>query len=322
MGVFDRLTPDLVVSCAEQALGMPFGGLTIPLPSYINRVYEIENSEHRRFVIKFYRPGRWPAAAIQEEHRFVLACEAADIPVIAPLRLQTTGTLGCCDNLFSFAIFPKRSGRPLEIREPEDWRRLGMLLARMHLSGDTLTIRHRTVFTPDRATRQAIENLLNGDFISSRPLRENFHRTAFRLLDRLLDAFERVELTVLHGDCHCGNILDRPDEGMMLIDFDDMLIGPAVQDLWLLLPDYAPRCQEELELLLEGYEMLRDFDRRTLKLIEPLRAMRMLYFLDWCSRQIGDYQFQRLYPDWGSDNFWRREIGDLNQQLQIIQETL
>ena len=108
----------------------------------------------------------------------------------------------------------------------------------------------------------------------------------------------------------------------MVIDFDDMMVGPPVQDLWLLLPDRADRCQAELTLLLQGYEQFRDFDDRTCRLIEPLRAMRIIYFLSWCSRQVNDFKFRTNHPDWGTDAFWRREVADLTVQLQVIQEHL
>jgi Ser/Thr protein kinase RdoA (MazF antagonist) len=43
----------------------------------------------------------------------------------------------------------------------------------------------------------------------------------------------------LHGDCHPGNILwtptDRPGGGPHFVDLDDARMGPAVQDLWMLL---------------------------------------------------------------------------------------
>jgi Ser/Thr protein kinase RdoA (MazF antagonist) len=117
---------------------------------------------------------------------------------------------------------------------------------------------------------------------------------------------------------HRANILERPGEGLMIIDFDDMMVGPPVQDLWLMLPEHVHNCRYELDLMLEGYTSLRDFDYKTINLIEPLRAMRIIYFLAWCSTQVKDFNFQQKFPDWGSDAFWRREIVDLQHQVELI----
>ena len=141
-----------------------------------------------------------------------------------------------------------------------------------------------------------------------------------RLLRALTERFDESGAIRLHGDCHKGNILERPDEGLMLIDFDDMLTGPPVQDLWLLLPGPADSCPDELEELLKGYESLRDFDRGSLRQIELLRTMRMIYFLDWCAKQRGDGNFQQRWPDWGTDNFWHNEISALEEQYRTILE--
>jgi Ser/Thr protein kinase RdoA (MazF antagonist) len=108
----------------------------------------------------------------------------------------------------------------------------------------------------------------------------------------------------------------------MLIDFDDMATGPIVQDLWMLLPDRPPQARREIDLIIDGYETFREFDDRQLRLIEPLRAMRMLYFLAWCSRQTGDPNFARKFPDWGSDAFWRQQTGDLREQLDVLRREL
>ena len=93
-GTFDALTPERIFTAAETAMKARFSGVLTPLPSYINRVYEMERAgDGCRFVFKFYRPGRWTRAALLEEHLFTLECRAAEIPVIAPLRLGNGSTL-------------------------------------------------------------------------------------------------------------------------------------------------------------------------------------------------------------------------------------
>ncbi len=56
--------------------------------------------------------------------------------------------------------------------------------------------------------------------------------------------------------------------------------------------------------------------------VEPLRAMRMIYYLAWCAHQVGDHRFKHNNPQWGSDAFWQREIADLTTQLQAIRDTI
>jgi Ser/Thr protein kinase RdoA (MazF antagonist) len=88
----------------------------------------------------------------------------------------------------------------------------------------------------------------------------------------------------------------------------------------MILPDHAGRSRREIDLLLEGYEQFREFDYSSLQLIEPLRFMRIIYYLTWCARQLDDYDFRANHPDWGSENFWHREIGDIGHQFQVIME--
>jgi Ser/Thr protein kinase RdoA (MazF antagonist) len=99
-----------------------------------------------------------------------------------------------------------------------------------------------------------------------------------------------------------------------------MAIGPAVQDLWLILPDRLSRARVEMELLLEGYETFLGFPHETLQLVEPLRAMRFIHYTAWCARQKADGGFARLAPGWGAADFWRQELSDLESQRQQIVE--
>ena len=147
------------------------------------------------------------------------------------------------------------------------------------------------------------------------------------LCDAILDLAEAVyppddAMIRIHGDFHRANVLDRPGTGLMAIDFDDMVAGPPVQDLWLLLPGTLSESKRELDVILAAYEVFRPFDRASLRLVEPLRAMRMMHFLSWCAVQSGDAGFRRQYPDWGTREFWRRETADFRIQLENIRRAL
>jgi Ser/Thr protein kinase RdoA (MazF antagonist) len=316
---FEHLTPDEILDAVETAIGFALTGLTVTLPSYINRVYELRAKDGMKLIVKFYRPGRWSIDAIRDEHLFMLDCAESELPIVAPLQLKNNETIGIHDNVF-FAIFPKKAGRQLEITDDAIWSRLGSLIARLHLAGEKRPAPHRVIIAPGISALQDVEYLC--DNIIPSEFRKGYGDMARKLMDLSAKSFEKTEHIRIHGDCHRGNILDRMDEGLLLIDFDDMAMGPPVQDMWLLLPDRLSASSHEIELFLEGYEQFRKFDHKSLNCIEPLRAMRMIYFLAWCSRQADDICFRKNFPNWGNSSFWQHEINDLKEQLGFITDSL
>jgi Ser/Thr protein kinase RdoA (MazF antagonist) len=316
---FENLTPDAILSLVESACGLRLTGFTASLPSYINRVYELRAADGAKLIVKFYRPGRWSRAAIEDEHRFVLDCSEAEVPVVPARMLENGSTIGEAGGLL-FAVYPRKAGRQFEINHDADWTRLGALIARMHLAGEKRPAQNRLTIHPKRSTLSDVEQLC-GSVIPEK-FRDRYRGAAMRIIEMSEPSFDGVERIRIHGDCHRGNILDRLDEGLLLIDFDDMAMGPPVQDLWLLLPDRRHRSSREIGLFIEGYERFRAFDRRSLACIEPLRAMRMIYFLAWCARQREDLPFRKNFPDWGSEKFWERELNDLREQLGFVTEAL
>ncbi len=315
-GSFENLTPDCILDAVESAMGCRLTGLTAPLPSYINRVYELQSVKDERWVAKFYRPGRWTHAALQDEHNFVFDCASEEIPVVAPLQLANGGTIGEHNGIL-FSVFPKRSGREMELCTHDGWRRLGGLVGRIHLAGSRREANNRLWMHPESTTIPEIKMLLDSGFMSAYQA-NRFKEVTSRIVEIALCEFEGVALQRIHGDCHRANILERPGEGLMVIDFDDMVMGPPVQDIWLLLPDHANQVRHEINLILEGYEQFMEFDDRTLRLVEILRAMRIIYFLSWCSTQVDDFKFKANFPDWGSEMFWQREISDIEHQYHAI----
>ena len=316
---FGRLTPEMMIGAVEDALGIPFTSLAAQLPSYINRVYEFQAEDGTRYIAKFYRPGRWTKEAIEDEHSFVLACAEDEIPVIPPIFLKTGKTVAKAENAY-FAVYPKRSGRELELSADENWLRLGTVIARMHNAGARQDAPHRMRLHPAHTTAAEIRILLESGLITGQR-KEDFRKVTEEILEEIMPLFDNVEYIRIHGDCHRANILERPGEGIMIIDFDDMMTGPPAQDLWLLLPGHITECTYEIDLLIEGYEQFRDFDDSSIRLVEPLRAMRIIYFLAWCARQIDDFKFRSNFPEWGTDSFWQTEINDLATQLQVIRDS-
>ena len=344
-----------MVEAVESAFDLRLDGTMASYPSYINRVYEVRDEEGVSYVVKFYRPGRWSEEAIREEHHFVLDCAEAEVPVIAPLAnsagdtlsaleverdqegdgVEGTGAGGAYGQIGSaaggtagrergagrvrylFALYPRRGGRNFDPESDGDWIRLGAVVARIHTAAVRRTAEHRLRCDPEGSTRMFLEELRSEDVVHPR-CRDQFFELAERGVSLISPLFRDVPVQRLHGDCHRGNILDRPGAGLLVMDFDDMMMGPAVQDLWLLLPDRAPQCRRELELILSGYEEMRPFDRTTLRLIEPLRFMRMIYFLAWSAGQRSDRGFQESTAGWGGEAFWMKEIEELGSQLEVI----
>jgi Ser/Thr protein kinase RdoA (MazF antagonist) len=91
-----------------------------------------------------------------------------------------------------------------------------------------------------------------------------------------------------------------------------------VQDLWLLTPGRDAEAEAYRARLLEGYEMMRPFDRSTLRLIEPLRALRMIHFTAWIARRFEDPAFKRVFVDYGSERYWREQLMALQEVAESI----
>lgn len=319
-GDFDSLEPSLIIDAVEKESGLFLTPLVHPLPSYINRVYELQDDEGGRYVAKFYRPGRWSEEAVREEHDFMEDCYEMDIPLALPEVLNSEDTLGKTEEGILFALYPYKSGRLWEFREDEEqWYRLGQLLGRMHSAGRQDVALNRPRIHPGGTFLRDCSEILEKNWIPG-GLSTQFEAVTTEIEELILPLFKGVDEQRIHGDFHCGNILDRMDQGLMIIDFDDMAMGPAVQDFWLLLPGHASSCKREFFMLLDGYQEFCILNADALALVEPLRAMRMVYFLAWCGRQKDDYSFRRHYPDWGSEGFWENEIRDLQNQLQEIKD--
>ena len=125
----------------------------------------------------------------------------------------------------------------------------------------------------------------------------------------------------LHGDLHLGNLLLR-DELLWVVDFDDMMVGPAVQDLWLAIPGRDRESLALLDEMLEAYEELRALDRSTLRMVEALRGLRMVHYAAWLARRFHDPIFPRTWPHFGTEDYWRRETDDLAEQLALARAVL
>ncbi len=315
-GCFSELGPDRVLNLAERALKISCTNLFRPLNSYINRVFEVEGPDKTGFVVKFYRPGRWSRDAILEEHRFLLELAARELPVVPPLLLENGETLAE-DNGIYFGIFPKCGGRSVDEFSDGEWLQLGRLLGRVHQVGEMVDARYRIRMLPRKSTLSQLDFLMASRCVPE-DLKPALQKTVLSIVDDIVPIFKETEIIRIHGDCHFANVIKRPGESLFLIDFDDMAMGPPVQDIWMLLPGDIENSFIELELFLEGYETFRSFDRRTLCLLEPLRAMRFIHYMAWCAHQVEDDGLTRAVDGFGSRDYWQKEINDLLDQRSRI----
>ncbi|MGB4585778.1 MAG: serine/threonine protein kinase, partial [Rectinemataceae bacterium] len=336
---FDALSPSIVLEAVVAAYGIVRDGSLTPYSSYVNRVYGLRAEGGQEYIVKFYRPGRWTEKAILEEHQFLADCAQAELPVVAPLSDAEGQTLSAIEiegeaeapidrealmdseapaaaEAFFFALFPKRGGRSFDAESESDWLRLGSLAGRLHLVGAKRQAPSRARLEPELAFANLaiVEPLVHPEF------RAEFSETCRSILDSTAAQLRSIAPRRIHGDLHRGNILERPGEGLLLLDFDDMVTGPPIQDLWLLLPGHAEDCSKELSLLVEGYSEFSELEAGSVVLIETLRFYRLLHFLAWRSLQRDDNWFRRDFPDWGSRSFWIRELEDFRDQSRIISD--
>jgi Ser/Thr protein kinase RdoA (MazF antagonist) len=324
---FFELTPERVMDALE-ALALRPTGRCIALNSFENRVYDVEieceqdnlQDKHlwaNRRVLKFYRPGRWTEEQILEEHQFLSDLVKAEIPAIAPIAFGGDVTLHQMQvGQIWYAVFPKCGGRAPDELSPEQVRWIGRLLARIHNVGAARESRHRIKLNPGTYGRKNLEYLLSEGWIPP-DFKSRYQKVVEDICKLIEPWFAGVSMQRIHGDCHLGNLLWNQN-GPFFLDFDDMVRGPVVQDLWLLLSGRAAEGQRQLDILLEGYEELRSFDRSTLKLIEPLRALRFINYSAWIARRWKDPAFPQAFPQFGSHRYWSDETGDLESQLEMI----
>lgn len=317
---YQQLTPEVILNAVEGHGFTPSGHL-LALNSYENRVYQI-GLEQGGFVIgKFYRQPRWSNEAILEEHQFTLELAEQELPIIAPLKDSQSQTLFDYQG-FRFALYPRCGGHRPDLETPESLQHIGRLLGRMHAIGRQQPFRHRPQLSVQTFGHQAIEDLRQSCLVPA----ESTHNF-FAAAEILVEAIEQQMQTLgsfpgqrLHGDFHAGNLLQNPD-GLFVVDLDDCMTGPVVQDLWLLLDGDSETMKRQLEPLLKGYEQFNLFDTSQLALIECLRGLRVLHYNAWIARRWDDPTFPHHFPWFASPRHWEDQMIDLRQQMERLQNS-
>ncbi len=331
---YQALTPDLVMD-ALASVGLYGDGRQMALSSYENRVYQLHLDDGQAVVAKFYRPGRWSEAQILEEHAFSHELMAAEIPVIGPLKLNGS-TLHQFGG-FALSVSPSRGGRAPELDDPDVLEWIGRFLARIHTVGAARPFVHRPALDLQSFGIASRDWLLEHDQVPL-DVQSQWAAAARQALELIathpcLSAAQQptghdpIKLLRLHGDCHPGNILWTPLDapaatgpGPHFVDLDDTRSGPAVQDLWMLLSGDRQQRTRQLGALVDGYEQFREFDRRELALIEPLRTLRLIHYSAWLARRWADPTFPINFPWFGSSDYWQGQLQMLQEQIEAMQD--
>ncbi|MFC4728301.1 serine/threonine protein kinase [Coralloluteibacterium thermophilus] len=306
---FDGLDPQTLVDAVE-ALGLECDGRILALNSYENRVYRVGLEDAAPVVAKFYRPQRWKLEAILEEHAFAAELRAADLSVVAPLAI---GGRTLHEHAgFRFALFPMQGGHAPELSGEHTLATLGRSLGRLHLVGEAGVFRHRERFDLAARAEAAADTLLDDGWLPP-----HLVPRMLDVCDDLLAVIETAQADAgetailrLHGDCHPANLLWR-DGTAHFVDLDDAASGAAVHDLWMLLSGSRAEQTRQLQVLLEGYETFRRFDRAELHLVGAARAVRLLHHNAWIARRWRDPAFPAAFADFEQQRHWEDFLDQL-----------
>ena len=324
---YQALTPSVVLD-ALSALGLPVDGRLSALSSYENRVYQVHLDDDSTVVTKFYRPGRWSEAQIREEHAFTDELMAEDIPVVGPLTLngmrlhEARIVHDGVDGHFWFSVSPCRGGRAPELDDPEVLMWIGRLMARMHLVGERHAFEHRPTLNLHTFGEASRDLLMHENWVPPEVAQQwlSLCNQTLELVRQKMPA--QVRTLRLHGDCHPGNILwtpqGMPEAGPHFVDLDDARMGPAVQDLWMLLHGDEQERRQKLFTVLEGYESMRPFDMQEVQWIEPLRSLRIIHYSAWLASRQDDPAFPMHFPWFGTADYWRGQCDTLREQIELM----
>ena len=315
---YDGLTPDAVLDALD-SVGLRGDGRLLALNSYENRVYQASLEDETSVVAKFYRPQRWSDSQLAEEHSFALELVEREIPVIAPLLLNGATLHRFRD--FRFSVYPRRGGRTPELEDESVLEWIGRFLGRIHAVGALAPFAQRPALDIESFGEEPRRWLLDSGMIPA-DLLDAWRAVVDLALQGVRDCFERAgsfRAIRLHGDCHAGNVLWTP-AGPHFVDLDDARSGPAIQDLWMLLPGDQEAAHRSLKALVSGYEQFRELQRDELALIEALRTLRLLHYSAWIGRRWDDPAFPAAFPWFGTQRYWQDRILEMHEQMAAMQE--
>jgi len=308
---FSELQPNMVLDAVE-AFGIEVSGHCYPLNSYENRVFQVGIEDGAPVIAKFYRPGRWSLEQIKEEHRFgEILSEAA---VDTAISLVTASGESVIDFAgFYCCVQQKIMGRMPEVDNFDNLFQLGQIIGQMHAATSDYPLTVRQIFDPKAM------GIDNASFLATNWLPKKqlplYQKTVAELVQKIgqcLPPNFSASFTTIHGDCHLSNVL-MTDSGPVLLDFDDVMTGPVIQDLWMFLAGDKVQQQQQLSELIEGYQESLEFPAEQLAWIPALRALRVINYTAWLAKRWGDPAFPLAFPWFNTEDFWIAHIKELQQ---------
>jgi Ser/Thr protein kinase RdoA (MazF antagonist) len=331
---FAGLTPDFVLDALD-SVGLHGDGRLLQLNSYENRVFQVFLQDGTAVVAKFYRPGRWSNEQILEEHGFALELAAEEIPVVAPLTLAVAPTSRWDVRLFGepatlaevrvdgqahrFAVAPRCAGAAPSLESSSQLEWIGRFIGRIHMIGSLRSFQFRQTLSVQQFGWVARDWVWERGIVPPDAAHAWKAATeqALKLADASFDRAGFVPNIRLHGDCHVGNLLWN-QTGPHFVDLDDAVTGPAVQDLWMLLPEKPSAADPHVKALLTGYETFMEFDDRELGLVESLRTLRMIHHSAWLAKRWADPAFPPAFPWFGAPAYWQQQTRMLQEQCEAM----
>ncbi|GHF99599.1 serine/threonine protein kinase [Thalassotalea marina] len=312
---FSELTPDIILDGIE-SLGLQVDSGLLALNSYENRVYQFHDIDNIKYVTKFYRPQRWSQAQIQEEHDFALELTEHELPIVAPLVISGKSLFEYQG--YSFALYPCRGGRIFEVDNLDQLEWMGRFVGRIHAIAAKKEFTHRPAISHTSFITDAIATIRQSNYVPS-----NIATAFFTVLEQVAELVEQQyqadDIIRLHGDCHAGNIF-WTDNGPHFVDLDDCRMGPAIQDLWMMLSGDRQQRTLQLDTLLSGYEEFHEFNPKQLALIESLRSMRVINYMAWLCQRWEDPAFPLSFPWFNTQRYWEEQILSLKEQYAALQQ--
>lgn len=192
--------------------------------------------------------------------------------------------------------------------------KLGSLTAQLHNTGEKKEAYNRNFFGPTQDNKWVVLDQLNE--VIAPEIRPQYMELADHVFNSLDEKLDPQGFIRIHGDLHRGNLLDNGKDDITIVDFDDFINGPVVQDFWMIFPDQDFAPTKEFELFLKGYETLRHFDERQLQLVPYLRAYRVICYAGWILNRWNDPSFPKIFPEFNTYRYWAEEFDSLRKIIK------